>query len=253
MNTPTCFELNSGRITTDNNVQYLFISGLEQKGIRHFFTTKNSYGGSRIPFDMEKNFITVKQVHGDNILIIDSPVNDINSLAADAKQRQSDAIITNRSHIGIGVYTADCLPILLCDPVRSVIAAVHAGWRGTIMGILSKVVCQMVYIFKCQPDNILAGMGPAIGSCCYAVGETVIEPLKSVNPEWERFLIPTEYGKAKLDLTSLNIMQIEDAGILSKNIYSVGLCTSCSNELFFSYRRDGISTGRMVSGIMLVQ
>lgn len=251
MHTTVSLESVSHRTATRNNAQYLFIPELEQEGVRHFFSTKNSKGYNTLPLDNNEPFITVKQVHGDSILIINSTVDDIVSFAEDAKQRQFDAIITNRTHTGIGVFTADCLPILLYDPVRSVIAAVHAGWRGTIMGILSKVVCQMVYIFKCQPDTILAGMGPAIGSCCYAVGETVIEPLKSVNPEWERFLIPSEYGKAKLDITALNIRQIEDAGILAKNIFSVGLCTSCSEDLFFSYRRDGIGTGRMFSGIML--
>lgn len=241
----------SYKLTSRNGAHYIYLPDLEDSGIKHFFTTRKSNGYDPTPFGSKEVFVMVKQVHRDNILVIDKPVDDIITFAMDAIQRPFDAIITNQSHIGIGVVTADCLPVLLYDPVQSVIAAVHAGWRGTIKGILPKVVGQMVYMFKCRVEDIVAGTGPAIGACCYVVGETVIRPLRSINPEWERYLTPLEDGKARLDLTALNIRQIEGVGILEKNIFGVDLCTSCNEGLFFSYRRDGISAGRMISGIII--
>jgi len=100
-------------------------------------------------------------------------------------------------------------------------------------------------------EDILVGMGPAIGPCCYRVGNAVIESVRSINPRWEKYLTPVGDEKAKLDLAGLNTAQIEDTGILKKNIFTAGLCTACHEDLFYSYRRDGIGTGRMISGIIL--
>ena len=241
--------MQSAELKTESAI--LYIPEFEQPGIKHFFTTREYSDHLSAPFVDRKTLVMVNQVHGDDIFIIDKPVDGIASLLREASQSQCDALITNQCDIGIGVVTADCLPVLIYDPVHSVIAAVHAGWKGTIKGILSKVICRMVYKFKCLADDIIVGMGPAIGACCYAVGETVIEPFKSTVPEWGKYLTPEEDGKAKLDLTALNIRQIEDAGILTKNIFTMRLCTYCNRDLFFSYRRDGAGTGRMTSGIMM--
>ncbi len=229
----------------------LFIPELERNGIRHFFTTRKFSFNETTPFGSRDMFITINQVHGDDIYIIDTPVEKVNDLIKTAAQTQGDAIITNQRHIGIGVVTADCVPVLIYDPVLSVIAAVHAGWKGTIKGILSRVICQMVYKFRCHIEDIIVGIGPAIGACCYAVGEIVTEPLMRTNPEWVRYLKPDGDGKSMLDIAALNTRQAEDAGVLTRNIFNLGLCTSCNKELFFSYRRDGAGTGRMLSGIMM--
>ncbi len=229
----------------------LYIPELEQRSVKHFFTTRKFNIDEATPFGSKDMFVTVNQVHGDDIYIIDKPVERVADIVRMAAQKQGDAIITNQRHIGIGVVTADCVPVLIYDPMQSVIAAVHAGWKGTVKGILSKVICQMAYKFRCHVEDIIVGMGPAIGACCYAVGEIVTEPLRSTNPEWDRYLKPDGNGKAKLDLAALNIRQIEDAGVLTRNIFNMGLCTFCNKELFFSYRRDGGGAGRMVSGIMM--
>src|SRR3989337_1166939 len=229
----------------------LCIPELKNHSIKHFFTTRKFSFDETTPFGSKDMFVTVNQAHGDDLYIIDKSVEKVTGLIKAAAQTQADAIITNQRHIGIGVVTADCVPALIYDPVQSVIAAVHAGWKGTVKGILSKVICQMAYRFNCSVEDSKVGIGPSIGACCYAVGEIVTEPLKSTNPEWGRYLKPDEDGKAKLDLAALNIRQIEDAGVLTKNIFNLGLCTSCNGELFFSYRRDGVGTGRMLSGIMM--
>lgn len=237
--------MSAGILTAANEKQYLSLPEFDREGIRHFFTTKKT------PVELPINLILVKQVHGDDVLVIDKPVDDVKRLKDSAASKQCDAIITNQKNVGIGVVSADCLPALLYDPVHSVIAAVHAGWRGTLKGIMSKVVRQMVDVFDCRPEDIAAGIGPVIGPCCYEVSDIVAKPLKESNPEWESFLKPLENGKSILDLTGLNRFQIEEAGVLRKNIFSLGQCTSCNKEFFPSYRRDGIGTGRVISGIVM--
>ncbi len=230
---------------------FLCIPELENNNIKHFFTTRKFSLNETNPLGGREMFITINQVHGDNLFIIDESVDNVTGLIKTAAQTDADAIITNQKHIGIGIVTADCVPALIYDPVKSVIAAVHAGWKGTIKGILSKAVCRMSERFNCNVEDIIVGIGPAIGACCYAVGESVTNPLMSRNPEWGRYLKPDADGKSKLDIAALNIRQIEDIGVSTGNIFNLGLCTSCNRELFFSYRRDGAGTGRMVSGIMM--
>lgn len=241
----------SGTVTETEGMRYLSLHEFGKGGINHFFSTRKSNWPAALPFSNRDAFVMVKQVHGDDILIIDKPVDNMRVFAEQSAQKECDAIITNQRNLGIGVISADCLPALLYDPVQSVIASVHAGWRGTIKGILPKVVYRMIEQFNCRPEDILAGIGPVIGSCCYTVGEAVTEPLKEINPAWNRFLKPLENGKSRLDLAALNTAQIEEAGLLREHIFSLGLCTSCNEELFPSYRRDGIGTGRIISGIIM--
>ncbi|MBI5193451.1 MAG: peptidoglycan editing factor PgeF [Nitrospirae bacterium] len=279
--------MSADTLTETNEKQYLSLPELERDGIRHFFTIRknNAYknppplnplpqGEGRyevqsrgdgqgdpqnsLPFKgrvrvgmgfATDNLILAKQVHGDDILIIDKPVDDVKKLKEYATAKQCDAIITNQRNVGIGVVSADCLPALLYDPVHSVIAAVHAGWRGTLKGIMSKVVCQMMDMFDCRPEDIVAGIGPVIGECCYEVGDIVAKPINESNPAWGSFLKPLENGRSILNLTGLNSFQIEAVGVQRTNIFNLGLCTSCNKDLFPSYRRDGIGTGRIISGI----
>lgn len=241
----------SDTVIETESMSYLSLHEFGKGGIRHFFSTGKSNLPAGLPFSNRDAFVMVKQVHGDDILIIDKPVDNMRVFAEQSAQKQCDAIITNQSNLGIGVVSADCLPALLYDPVQSVIASVHAGWRGSIKLILSKVVYRMMEQFNCRPEDILAGIGPVIGSCCYTVGEAVTEPLKEINPAWDRFLKPSGNGKSRLDLAALNTAQIEEAGLLRDHIFSLGLCTSCNEELFPSYRRDGVGTGRIISGIIL--
>ena len=241
----------SYQIADKNGVQYLVIPEMEETGIRHFFTTRKAPQHSAIPFVSQEAFVMVRQVHGDNILVIDRPLEDISVFIKDAMHKPCDAIITNQKPVGIGIVTADCLPALLYDPVQGVTAAVHAGWRGTVQELLPKVIFQMTAGFGCKAEDVLVGVGPSIGPCCYTVGKAVMDPVKSINPRWGKYLTPVEDGKAKLDLAGLNTDQIEDAGILKENIFKAGLCTACHEDLFYSYRRDGIGTGRMISGIIL--
>ena len=195
--------------------------------------------------------LNVKQVHGTGVLSIDRRITNWVAMEATITSFGHDAIVTNQPDILLSIQTADCVPILFMDEVRRVVAVVHAGWRGTLGGIVTKTLMVMQQRFRCNMRTIRAAMGPSIGGCCYEVGEAVLEPLERTCPYWHEVVDRENGSRAHLDLRKLNRRQMEEAGVLATRIETVNLCTSCYPELFYSYRRDGKGTGRMTSGIGL--
>ncbi len=226
----------------------LFAKGLV--GVSHFFGTKiapeppvSGMGGPSM------RPITVRQVHGTEVLVLDR--RSARAAESSTGAHGYDAIVTNQPGVLVAVETADCVPILLLDPVRGVSAAVHAGWRGALGGVVSKTVAVMQNRFGCSLRAIRAAIGPSIGVCCYEINGTVLAPLKRNVPYWAEVVEDVKGTKAHLDLRGLNRRQLEEAGISPARIETVNLCTACHPDLFYSYRRDGAGTGRMVSGIGL--
>ncbi len=192
-------------------------------------------------------FLPIRQVHGDGIWILDrEPVP-----SGDKEPPQIDAVVTDRPAIALCIKTADCVPILLADPIRQVIGAVHAGWKGTALRIAEQTVDVFVHRFASSPRDILALIGPAINPCCYEVDSPVFEALAG-HPQSASFLDRMPDRKRwMLDLPLANKIQLLDRGIRAENILSSDLCTSCRQDLFFSHRRDRGQTGRHLSFIML--
>lgn len=156
-----------------------------------------------------------------------------------------DAVVTDARGVVVMVLAADCVPLLLCDPESGVIAAVHAGWRGTAGAIASRTVAAMREHLGCQPGRLIAVLGPAIGRCCYEVGAEVLAAVAHVTPgPIEAFSVRRADGKAMLDLAAANVAQLRAAGLRPEHIAVVGLCTACHPSRFFSHRRDGEPTGR---------
>jgi purine-nucleoside/S-methyl-5'-thioadenosine phosphorylase / adenosine deaminase len=188
--------------------------------------------------------VTCRQVHEDNVEIID---------AIPRVPPRADAIITSTPGIYPAIKTADCLPILLLDPVRRVAGAIHAGWRGTVLRITRKVVRMMKTRFGTDPSDLIAGLGPAIGPCCYEVDEVVLKPFRENFPRAEQFIVRSNNSRdrskesLRLDLAGANCFELIQEGVPSTNIYSADLCTSCNSSLFFSYRRDGMKSGRHIA------
>ncbi len=195
----------------------------------------------------QERLVTVRQNHGSDILVIDAPNDDFSHFWG----IEADAIITNQPGIMIGVTVADCVPILLLDPVKKVIAAVHAGWQGTAARITGKAVQGMVDVFGSRSANILAAIGPCIGPCCYEVDQPVKECFKNYGETWKTVAEPAGAGKWSLDLALANRMQLVDAGVAISSIQTAGQCVCCHKELYFSYRRDAGETGRQIGFIML--
>jgi YfiH family protein len=191
--------------------------------------------------------VTVNQVHGDDILVIDEPNPDYSHFL----KLECDGIVTNQPGVMIGICVADCFPVLLLDPVRRVAAALHAGWKGTAAGITKKGVEALVKLFDSDPRDILAAVGPGIGPCCYEVDAPVMEDFRKSGQDCSLFFEERGEGKFRLDLSGANYQQLLWAGVPEGNIEIEKLCVSCTRELFFSYRRDSGETGRQMGFIML--
>jgi YfiH family protein len=161
--------------------------------------------------------LLAKQIHSN--IVLDRP-------------GDGDALISNTALVGI--KTADCVPVLLADPVTNSVAAIHAGWRGTVADIVGQAVRALGQRWQTRPEDIHAAIGPCIGPCCYEVG-----------PEVARQFEIERIGKIHLDLPAENERRLRDAGV--RNIWKSGECTFCTGDRFYSYRREREQAGRMIS------
>jgi YfiH family protein len=230
-----------------------------EKRMLHAFTTRQDDLGARnddvrhaddwaavaSAFDVcMDRVVTVNQVHGENIVTVD----DLN--VRDVRTIHADAMITSVPGIAIGVETADCVPVLLFDPLKPAVAAVHAGWRSTVKKIVQKAVHRMHEEFGSEPAQLIAAIGPAIGPECYEVDELVMGPVRESFSFWNEVSAPRGDDHWSLDLVKANKLELLQIGLAEKNVHTLGLCTSCRRDLFYSYRAEG-KTGRMLSVIML--
>ena len=255
-------------------INFLQPSWADNTIVRAGFTTRNG-GTSRPPFNslnlgqntedpkynVEANratltrtfdlpphlLLTVHQVHGTDILVLDQPNPDVSHF----HQVESDAIITDQKNIMIGILVADCYPVLLFDPVKEIAAVIHAGWRGAAAGLIGRTVSAMSAHFGCQPDDLQAAVGPGIGAHKYPVDRPVRDAFREGSDNWDAITQETALGEWLLDLKKSCQMQLEAAGLPQNNIESVAECTCCHRELFFSYRRDKGQTGRQIGFILM--
>jgi len=156
----------------------------------------------------------------------------------------TDALITNVPGIPLALHFADCVGVFLLDPVNRAIGVAHAGWRGTVDGIVIATVEAMTREFGSNPSEILAGIGPSIERHCFEVDEDVARQFSKSFAGDERILTASSSTKWRVDLRTANLMMLERAGLDDSNIAVSEQCTSCNSSEFFSYRRDG-ETGRM--------
>jgi YfiH family protein len=239
---------------------FITIAALDQVAtVRHVVTTRQNGLGARntgikSPRDWDAvaeafgigpdRLVTVNQVHGETIVNVD----DRNYRSM--KTVQADALLTGARGIAIGVETADCVPVLLVDPLTPAVGAVHAGWRSTVKKIVRKAVTTMRDEFGSDPSRMIAAIGPAIGPECYEVDEPVMGPVREAFSFWKEISSPRGNDRWGLDLVKLNRIELVQAGLSEGNIHSLGLCTSCRRDLFYSFRAEG-RTGRMLSVIMI--
>jgi len=202
----------------------------------------------RSAFDIpEQNFITVNQVHGDRLLIVDEKTQDWRH----GKKLEYDGIISSMPGVPVGIKTADCVPVLLADRAKRVVGAVHAGWKGTSLGIIARAADTFIKDFASRPADILAVIGPAIGPCCYEVDESVFRHFDEKRNRDAFFTRGKKEGKWMLDLPAANRSQLLGKGVPSDNIFSADICTSCNRDTFFSHRGEHGGTGRQINFIML--
>lgn len=192
------------------------------------------------------SIFVMRQVHGGDVAVLSEPP-DASAMRAAV---EADAAVTDRAGLVLTVLTADCLPILLADRRSGVIGAVHAGWRSTVAGIAQKAVAAMG-AFGSAPGDIFAALGPCIGKCCFEVGPEVVGAVRETFACADDHIEARPGAKAMLDLVGLNRAALERAGVRPERIWSADLCTYCHGDLFYSYRREGEGTGRMLAGIMI--
>ncbi len=213
------------------------------RGVVHGFTTKAARAGA----DGLDQFLglpglrgrfhraaRLKQVHGCEVLVEDGGV---------AETRTGDALVSDTPGILLTIATADCLPVLLCAPrKRPVVAAIHCGWRGLRAQIIGKTLRDLSKLFAVDARDVLACFGPAIGSRCYEIGPEIETPFGA------RSIVKTD-GRFFLDLAMEAHCQLQAGGVAPGNITQAKWCTKCDPERFYSYRRDGPGTGRMINFI----
>ena len=256
-------------VTAPNGVLLLRAPALAADGVAHGFTTRQG-GESPAPFATlnlgrgvgdhpdrvaanrrralealggdPAGHVEAAQVHGRTVAVVGRG-------QGGAKIEGSDALLTAEPGVTLAIHTADCVPILLWDPRRGVVGAAHAGWRGTAAGVAAAVVEAMTRTFGTDPANLRVALGPAIGPCHYEVDAPVAEAFHSW-PWADRVLRPGQPGHWWLDLAAANRLILMDVGVPAEQLWTSGLCTACEADLFFSYRRDGV-TGRMGAMIAL--
>ena len=258
---------------TDNSITYLRSQALE--GVAHGFSTRLG-GVSPAPWDslnlgvgrgdtmenVQENYrrfcvalgmddhraVLSKQIHEDVVRHV-TEADAGKGLYCDRDYTSVDGMVTNVPHLPLVVFSADCNVILLYDPVGRAIGACHAGWRGTALGIAKKTVQEMVRLFGCNPANIRAAIGPAIGQCCFETDEDVPAALReALGAEVEPY-ITWNGTKYHIDLKAVNALWLRKAGV--ERIDICDHCTACRPDLYWSHRKMGNDRGAQIAMISL--
>ncbi|MGG1514859.1 peptidoglycan editing factor PgeF [Paenibacillus oryzisoli] len=201
-------------------------------------------------------FTYAEQVHSADVAVVGSALKGAGRDARETAIQDRDGFVTNEKGIFLCTQYADCVPLFFYDPEHQAVGLAHAGWKGTVLNIAMSTISLMTHTFGSRPANIRAAIGPSIGQCCYEVDDTVAsrvyEALASMQASEEAvqtIITSKPNGKYMLSLQALNQKFMEQAGILSSHIEVTQLCTSCRTDLFFSHRKEGGSTGRMIAWI----
>ena len=259
----------------------LFFENLSKfKEIRHFISTRKG-GVSKPPFDSLnlglnvgddpdnvlknrkrlattigiplRSFTIGEQIHSGNVTIISEESRGKGSMNNKEAINATDAMVSSVTGICLVILVADCVPILFFDPVQRAIGVAHAGWKGTLQLIAQKTVMAMEKAFGSSPQDIIVGVGPSIGPCCYKVGPDVISQVETIFHTRKEFILnESKSGEGYFDLWKANLTQLLHAGIKRKNIEMAMMCTCHNPDVFFSYRHQRGVTGRFCAGITLL-
>jgi YfiH family protein len=238
------------RATELEGIELLQCAAFVDAGIPHGFTLRTAGFGARGNggSDLERlsralglhRLAAMHQVHGNEVLVLGG-----------SGAPRCDGILTGQRGQGVVVQSADCVPLLLWASKPGAVAAVHAGWRGTLSRIATRAVSRLEEAYGASPEDIHAAIGPSIRVCCYEVGDEVIASFAESGRDIERISRPGRQGRRHLDLVEENRAQLEESGVLAGHIYDSGLCTYCDNGRFYSFRREGGGVGRIFGVIGL--
>ena len=195
------------------------------------------------------DIILPHQVHGVECRLVSKEMQAFSTEPRIKLLNNVDAVITDQLNICIGVSTADCIPVLLYDAKHHAAAAIHAGWRGTVAGIVRKCVVEMHQCFDTDPADLKAVIGPGISLERFEVGQEVYDQFAQAGFDMDR--IARMYAKWHIDLPLCNQLQLQQTGIKYENIEMSGICTHTQSDEYFSARKLGINSGRIYTGIIL--
>lgn len=222
--------------------------------IFHGFGTRNGGGrkerkdwlGQALTIEgKEYPVVALRQVHGDEVVIFNGEE------PKDLWYKGGDALLTLIPGYALAVFTADCLPILIFDPGQAAVGIVHAGWRGTAKGVVSKAIKKMREVFKSSVEDMQIGIGPGICPSCLEVDAPVKQAFTAAQVPWEIVAKDKGNGKFLLDIYQANLLLIKSWGIKEENVFSFNACPSCQVKDYYSYRREGKDSGRMINFIGL--
>ena len=215
-------------VLTTREYPFNFFEGSDQKKFLEYFGMPDS------------RLVIPRQIHGSDIAVIDDSFSDESHETLTA-----DAVLSLKKGIWIGILVADCAPLLYYDPVQPIVAVVHVGWRGLIQDIHLKVLSFLTQRFSSCTNDIWVGIGPAVGPCCFQVKEEVARQFQNRRAA-SLYLIQKNHYQYTIDLRGFIFSELIELGILSEHIDLIPYCTSCRTDLFYSYRREGKSTGRIL-------
>jgi polyphenol oxidase len=199
-----------------------------------------------------QNFVFLNQVHENTVAVLTEKHKGSGAFDKNTAILKTDAAITSCKDLFIFVMGADCVPVLFFDPVNEVIGACHSGWRGTVKQIAVETIQKMASVFGSKPHDVIVGIGPSIGGCCYEVGGEVIDAVLRIMGTTEGYIsFQNEKGSSNFNLQLTLEHQLMNAGVLKENIEQSGICTNCNSNEFFSSRFDKGNTGRFGAGISL--
>lgn len=205
--------------------------------------------GDALGMNLER-IVMCQQVHSDTVRVVTEE--DAFLDLYEPTRFEGDGLITNCPGLTLAVFYADCIPVLLYDPICGVIAAVHSGWRGTSLGIAKKAVRQMSEAFGSRPETIQAAIGPGIGPCCFETHDDVPSAmLKSLGESISPFIVSLPNGKYQVDLKEIIAHCLRSVGLLSEHISVSDLCTGCHLDQFWSHRKLGDQRGNQAAFIQL--
>lgn len=195
--------------------------------------------------------VTAQQVHSSNVLLVGEEHAGAGAFSYHTAIPDTDGLVTDRPNLLLATFYADCVPVFILDPVKKVVASVHAGWKGTVAAIGAKALLKMKDVYGTDPADCLVGIGPSIGPCCYEIDDPVIDLFKERFHWWKDVIKQGTSGRNKLDLWETNRRTVIEAGVKANHVEVAKICTCCNQQLLFSYRGSQGKTGRMGAYIML--
>lgn len=262
-----------------DKVVYYTIPSFEQTGlVKHAFSSRKggissgSYSSLNLGFNTKddrenivenykiickaleinpENLVLSNQIHEDGIAVVNSSDRG-KGIWRDSDINGVDGLITNDKEVALVTFYADCVPLFFLDPVKKVIGLSHAGWRGTVLEIGKKTIEKMTNQFQCNPKDVLVGIGPSIGHCCFEVDENVVIEFQKNIQNIQDAITAKQNNKYHIDLWAVNKKSLMEAGVPENNITISSLCTVCNQQEFFSHRGQNGIRGTLAAVMELV-